>query len=349
MMRCTLTILSLLFLPALAGAHHAIGGNYEANTVIEIEGEVTDVIWRNPHVQVSMRVTGPDGEVQDWDMATTSLSNMRRWQMDPAFIAVGDTIRVAGNPARRGGQGMYIRNVLTARGEEVLLGPNIEPRWSDRLIEMAESRRLAVGDTSEPELGIFRIWSNPDNIPLLIRRNWGRIPENRPNLTQSALEAVDAFVWERDNPLRNCTPKGMPAIMEAPYPFEMRREGENIVWHNEEYDTIRTIHMSSDTSAEDQPDSLLGYSTGRWEDERTLVVTTTNMNWGHFDGLGIPTTTDSVLLERFTLSPLGDRLDYSMTFTDPEIFVAPVTFAKHWIWFPDAAVNPYECSIAAED
>jgi len=38
-----------------------------------------------------------------------------------------------------------------------------------------------------------------------------------------------------------------------------------------------------------------------------------------------------------------------MTFTDPAIFVAPVTFTKHWIWFPDAAVNSYECLIAAED
>lgn len=349
MMRSKITILTLLLVPALTSAHHAIGGNYEANTVIEVEGEVTSVIWRNPHVQVSMRVTGSDGEAQDWEMATTSLSNMRRWQMDPDFIAVGDVIRVAGNPARRGGAGMYIRNVLTARGEEVLLGPNIEARWSDRIIEMAESRRLAVGDTSAPELGIFRIWSNPDTIGLLIPRNWGRQPENRPKLTQAARDAVDAFVWARDNPLRNCSPKGMPAIMEAPYPFEMRQEGENIVWHNEEYDTVRTIHMSPNASADGQPGSLLGYSVGRWEDERTLVVETTNMNWGHFDGLGIPARTESQLVERFTLSPLGDRLDYSMTFIDPEIFVEPVTFTKHWVWFPDAEVNPYECLVAAED
>ncbi len=296
-----------------------------------------------------MRVISEDGTVQDWDMATTSLSNMRRWQMERDFIAVGDRIRAAGNPARDGGNGMYIRNILTTRGEEVLLGPNIEPRWSDQLVEMSESRQLGRGDTSAPELGIFRVWSHPDTIGMLIPRNWGRVSENRPKLTAMAREAVDNFVWERDNPLGNCARKGMPTIMEAPYPFEFRREGDDIVWHNEEFDTVRLIHMDPNASADGQPESLLGYSTGRWEDDRTLVVETTKMGWGHFDGLGVPTTADAVLVERFTVSLQGDRLDYSMTITDPAVFTTPVTLSKHWVWFPDAEVGAYECLREAED
>jgi len=349
MIRFASLAVCLLLFPLIPVAHHAVGGNYEAGTVVEVEGEVTGVLWRNPHVQVSMRVTGPDGTAQDWDMATTSLSNIRRWQMDPNFIAVGETIRVAGNPALRGEHGIYIRNVLTTRGEEVLLGPNIEPRWSNRIVEMADSRRLGQGDPSAPELGIFRIWSTPDNIPMLIPRNFGRIAENRSKLTPSARQAVDAFVWERDNPLRNCQAKGMPTIMEAPYPFELRRDGGDIIWHNEEYDTVRRIHMSPDAAATGQPESLLGYSVGYWENDRTLVVTTTKMGWGHFDGLGVPLTGDTVMLERFTLSPLGDRLDYTATFTDPAIFTEPVTLAKHWVWYPDAMVETYDCTRAAED
>ena len=149
-------------------------------------------------------------------MATTSLSNLRRWQMDPDFIEVGDTIRVAGNPLRRGGQGLYLSNVLTSDGQEVLLGGGVEPRWTDRTIEMAESRRLGLGDPSAPELGIFRVWSTPPGIPTLIPRDMGVTPEGRVNLTEAALQSVDAFVWERDNPLRNCAPKGMPLIMHAP-------------------------------------------------------------------------------------------------------------------------------------
>ncbi len=348
MMLPRLFFLGLLFLPITSFGHHAVANVYDPREVIEIEGEVTKLLWRNPHVVITVSVRNNSGEVEVWDMATTSLSNLRRWQIDPNFIEIGDTIRVAGNPARRG-VGMYISHVLTTGGEEVLLAPSAEPRWSDRVVEMAESRRLGIGDTSAPELGIFRIWSTPDNIPTLIPRNLGQTPSGRANLTEAALQSVDAFVWERDNPLQNCAPKGMPLIMHAPYPFEFVRDGDNILWHNEEYDTVRTIHMATDASPEGQPDSLLGYSVGRWEDNRTLVVTTTHMNWGHLDGQGIPASTVAETVERFAVSPQGDRLDYSMTFTDPENLIEPMTFGKHWIWYPDAEVNEYDCSRAAEN
>ena len=341
--------LFLLSVPGVSSAHHAVAGNYDSQTVIEVEGEITSILMRNPHPQISMRVVTDSGEVQNWEMATTALSNMRRWQIDPNFIQVGDTIRAAGNPAIRIEHGLYISNVLTADGEEVLLGGSVQPIWTDRTIEMSASRRAGLGDTSSPELGIFRVWSTVDNIPMLMPRNIGRTPEGRSNLTDAALQAVDAFVWARDNPLRNCAQKGMPLIMEAPYPFEFVQDGENIVWHNEEFDTRRTIHMSPDASAAGQPDSVLGYATGHWEDERTLVVNTSHVNWGHFDGQGIPGSTQATSVERFTLSPQGDRLDYSITISDPVYLVEPMTFGKHWVWYPDAEVGVYDCLTAAED
>jgi len=348
-MRLSIAVLSILLVSLSATAHHAVGGNYDAMKVIEIEGEVTAILWRNPHVQVTMRVLGQDGQSQTWDMATTALSNMRRWQLPPEFIKVGDMIRVAGNPGLHDEHSLYIRNVLTTSGREVLLGNNIEPIWTDRLIEMSASRKAGVGDSSRPELGIFRIWSTPDGIPMLIPRNFGKQPEYRSKLSQVAREAVDAFVWERDNPLQNCSPKGMPMIMEAPYPFEFIRQGDEILWHDEEFDTVRTIHMAPGASADGQAPSLLGYSTGRWEDERTLVVTTTRMGWGHFDGLGVPITPDAVAVETFAMSPQGDRLDYTMTVTDPAVFAEPVTLGKHWVYYTDAVVGKYDCLRAAED
>ncbi len=344
----TYTLIGLTSFNDLA-AHHAVAGSYDTSRMIEVEGIVTDVLWRNPHVQVSLQGTDESGQESVWELATTSLSNMRRWKIAPDFLAVGDSIRVAGNPAVRGEHGLYIRNILTRSGEEVLLGLNLQPRWSNQTIEMAESRRLGIGDTSTPELGIFRVWSTPDNIPVLIPRSFGRDPANRANLTQPAVAVLDAYVWERDNPLRDCAPKGMPTIMEAPYPFVMIQDGDEILWHNEEYDTVRTIHMSPDVSAGSRAPSLLGYSIGRWENERTLVVNTTNMNWGHFDGQGVQLSTSARTIERFQLSELGDRLDYALIVVDPETFIQPVSLEKYWVWYPDAAVGTYECSLSAED
>ncbi len=332
-----------------APAHHAVAGSYDTSQMVEVSGVVTDILWRNPHVQLSIRSTDGDGTEEIWELATTSLSNIRRWQIAPDFIEVGDSVRVAGNPAVRGEHGLYARHVLTAGGEEVLLAPELEPRWSDLVIEMAESRQRGVGDRSAPELGIFRVWSTPDNIPMLIPRDFPTNPDNRRNMTPAALTALDSFVWERDNPLRNCAPKGMPTIMEAPYPFEFRRDGTDIVWHIEEFDTVRTISMTGDAGGEAPAPSLLGHSTGSWEDEHTLVVRTTAMNWGHFEAQGTPLSAEAEAIERFRVSEFGDRLDYTLTVIDPATFIEPVTLQKHWVWYPDAEVGTYDCSTEAED
>lgn len=146
----------------------------------------------------------------------------------------------------------------------------------------------------------------------------------------------------------NCTPKGMPTIMEAPYPWEFIQDGEDIVFHQEEYDTWRTIHMGPDASPEGEPATLLGYSTGHWEGE-TRVVRTTNTTWRNFNTLGVPLSAAAEMVERFTMVADGSRMEYEMTFADPATFTEPVTLPVHWIWYPDAEVGAYDCLLDAED
>ena len=107
--------------------------------------------------------------------------------------------------------------------------------------------------------------------------------------------------------------------------------------------------MSPNASTDGQLNSLLGYSLGYWEDEFTLVVNTSHVNWGNFDGQGVPASTQLESIERFELSRQGDRLDYSITISDPVYLIEPMTFGKHWVWYPDAEVGVYDCLIAAED
>ena len=340
--------LSLFFLPIASFGHHSVSGLYERDTVLEVEGEVTSVLWRNPHVAFTMSVRDENGEAQEWDMAMTALSNLRRWQIPRDFLVVGETVRVAGSPAKRGANSMYISNALRPNGEEILLLANATPRWSDRTVEMSESRRAGIGDPSEPERGIFRVWSKPYGVSNLIPRNFGQRPELNGVLTESALAAATAYSQRTDNPIRNCTPKGMPTIMEAPYPWEFIPDGEDIVFHQEEYDTWRTIHMGADASAEGEPATLLGYSAGHWEGD-TLMVRTTNTTWRNFDTLGVPLSAAAVVDERFMMVPDGSRMNYDMTVTDPSTFKEPVTLDVHWIWYPDAEVGAYDCLLAAED
>ena len=335
--------LAFLTFPFSISAHHSVAVIFNTTEVVEAEGEITSLIWRNPHVRFELSVEGEGGEAEIWNIETTSLTNFRRRGLEGQLLHLGDTIRVAGNPARSGSGRIYVENILLANGEEEVTESRGQPRWSDKAL--GGDGPSGDGDGSALQLGIFRVWSSPLSQGLLFPEDVSPIFDyDRYPLTASARQAVEAFDPVADSPILNCVSKGMPTIMEQPYPMRFFLRGGDIILHMEEFDTFRTIHMAPDATAEGQPGSKLGYSTGRWE-EGSLIVITRYANWGYFDVVGVPLSEDPHIAERFTLNENGARLDYTLTVTDPETFTEPVTLSKFWAWYPEVTVEPYECQI----
>ncbi len=117
--------LGMLLLPWLAFSHHTFGYTFNTSQVAEIEGEVIDVQWANPHIVFSMRTD--DGEI--WSIESNSPSGMERRTISRDVISVGNRFRLAGFPARDGSNGMHASNILLSDGREVVLRPGSEPRW----------------------------------------------------------------------------------------------------------------------------------------------------------------------------------------------------------------------------
>ena len=65
--------------------------------------------------------------------------------------------------------------------------------------------------------------------------------------------------------------------------------------------------------------------------------------WPNIDMTGIPNSPETHMIERFARSADGNRLDYTMTITNAEIFTQPVTLSKSWLNVPGATVEPYGC------
>lgn len=330
-----------VLLPLASFAHHSVSAWFDRAAVTELEGELTELRWQNPHIRFTLKVTGEDGREVLWDMESLSVSGISRTGLAPELFQVGDRLRVAGNPSRRNLNNVFVRNILLPSGEEIVLGG--EARWSDRTLRGGETLTAREGIAADPSQGIFRVWSTGSATSMIFPENID--PDfdlNTYPLTAAARAAVDAFDQYEDDPTIDCVPKGMPLIMEQPYPMEFVEQGENILLRLEEYDTVRTIRMDTDAEPARQSAARLGYSVGRW-DGRTLEVTTTRVSSGHFDSVGIPLSEAAVIVERFMPSEDGARLDYHMTVTDPATFTAPVEVEKHWIWLPDIEVRPYEC------
>ncbi len=73
------------------------------------------------------------------------------------------------------------------------------------------------------------------------------------------------------------------------------------------------------------------------------MVTTSHIDWPYLDSSGVPQGPASTIVERFTPTSDGTRLNYTMTITDPATFTEPVELRRSWVWRPSEVVRPYEC------
>ncbi len=68
--------------------------------MIELEGEITRVLWRNPHVRFTISARDASGQETLWEIGSQSVSTLRRKNVTTVLVAVGDNIRVADNPSK---------------------------------------------------------------------------------------------------------------------------------------------------------------------------------------------------------------------------------------------------------
>jgi len=330
------TLMAWSMLAVGLAAHHS-GSEYDRTTV-EIEGQLLEVAWQNPHVHFFVRTADRSGTKVTWDIEANSLSILRRTDATPENLKVGDTVKVAGSPSRRAPNRMWAMNILAANGREIVLGPGVAPRWKTTALG-SKSTWFEGGTTINKTAGLFRVWSTKFNEPGgLWRRDYP--------LTDAAKKARAAFNPLTDSVAPGCRPKGMPTIMEQPYPIEFVNKGDTILLRLEEYDSVRTINMASTSNVDSSPKTLLGRSKGRWEGN-TLVVTTARIDWPYFDPSGIPQSGSSSIVERFTPTSDGTRLNYTMTVTDPATFTEPLELKRSWVWRPGETVKPYNCKAPA--
>ncbi len=318
-----------------ASAHHSRTAFYDTSRLVELEGEITRVLWRHPHVRYWLQADQASGGAL-WELETTPPSILEREGISQALLAAGTHVRVAGPPARFVQDAMEVSHVLLPDGREVHLYANLETLWSDNTVERSlqafdpqavEAARLAAQ-------GIFRVWSKAGGI-----QNQPRFWLDTYPLTESATTAAAGWDALKESDT-GCKAKGMPNIMSNIWPFEFVDEGEVIRLKIEEFDQIRLIHMQ-ESSAEPTPQPM-GYSTGKWEDGE-LLVTTTGILPDYFGAQGITLGSKALVVERFTLSDDESRLDYAMTVTDPATFTAPVIQHTWWTWRPGEMIKPYDC------
>lgn len=338
LLKSALLLSVYLGVSSLVFAHHSTS-EYDTVNMVELEGEIVEVFWRNPHVMLHM-TTMEDGEQVTWVLEGSSVSSQVRRGLTKGLVQIGDKVKVAGNASTRRDHDMLVQHLLLPSGQELLLRGNRAPRWPEaKVVELnteidPEKAAAATAD------GIFRVWS------------WGRLERgwwffgdtDKFPLTEVALAKHSEWNEYTDNLQVDCVAPGMPNTMGNPYPIEFVKVGDNIEMRAEEFDVIRTIHMNGEPDAS-IPHSHHGYSIGRWEDENTLVVSTANINYPYFNRVGVSQSDEVQTEERFIVDNAEGKLHYELTVTDPWALTEPFNWKALWVWNPGEIVGKYDCAI----
>ena len=328
----------LITFPSVGLTHHA--RTEFSQTIVEMEGELTAIAWRNPHPVMELRVREDSGE-KLWRLEIFLDANtLARNSLTGDLFAVGDRIRVVGQPSTRRDV-LLLRNVLREDGTEVAVTLEGEPYWDERrIVEIdvpatPEEERYTEAAIQSAE-GIFRIWTVAD---------WGRdrFQKRDPPLTAAASASRAEWDELRDEPQIRCEPPGMPSAMRNPHPIEFSRDGSDIILRLEEFELTRRIHMNPDARTANAASSPMGYSVGRWEGD-SLVVETTNVDYPYLDQRGAPQSPELEVFERFTLSDDERSLDWEITVSDPGTLTESMNYARtHYSWIPSQRIRLWNC------
>ena len=327
-------------------AHHGAVTNtalYNTDEIRELEGELTEVLWQNPHTRGRLSVVNDAGEETVWEVELGPGPNSmaRRGLAAEDFLG---HVKIAGYAARRGTNGLGALHVLLPDGREIVQS-NRSLRWGS--VEVANPPAVIdpakIAAAREAADGIFRMWGR--------RRGTNIEPQLRALelvFTDRGRELNAAYDPLEDNiEVVECR-QGMPDAMFDPVQMDIVNEGDRIILHIEQYDTRRIVYMDREAAPAEPVPSDTGHSTGRWEGD-TLVVTTTHIGWPYYTEIGMPQSEQASYVERFSISDGGNRLDYSIVIDDPVVLTEPFMLESFREWTPGVEIPPYNCVIAWED
>ena len=319
-----------------------------------MEGTLVELRWRNPHIYFVLEVAEDNGETQNWIMETGTIYMIGRAGVTRDMFEVGDTLRVAGNRSTTFDDKFWLTNVLLPAGRiseepaEVLVVGRGGPRWTDKLVVGGrdnwsnEAFNDPTGITKGE--GFFRVWSPPGANSISPLQHPDALPLDQ--ITTAASKAVKE-IWDPYAFDAACELPGLPRVNHGPHPHQFIDGGDRILFVSEEFDISRTFHLDSAGNPEDQPFSPLGYSVAKWENENTLSVETTRVNFPYMDLGGNGQSEQVKLVERYVLSDDESRMDYTVTITDPVMLTAP--YIKTGVWIDlDEGMASYNCVVTAD-
>lgn len=321
----SLLALSVAMAGAPAALAHHSAAAFNTQESVTITGTVSEYSFRNPHVYMTLEVTRPDGSSHELEVEAGAASVLNPLGFTRDSVAVGDIVRVSGNPGRRDPEGLMLgRELYKDDGSYFPL--NISSR---SIYEDSEAAAGSIAGTWFPPRTSFFSYLGDG-------ANW--------SLTEAG-QAASSNVDPRATTQKDCIPIAAPGLMVYPVANTVSVEGDRVVMDIDWLDSERVIWLDGREHPPASETFLHGYSVGRWDGD-ALEVDTRNYS-EHEMGLSmaVPGSTRKRLRERFELSEDGKKLIYSVILEDPVYLAAPVEWSGEWLYRPQMSHSNERCDL----
>jgi hypothetical protein len=290
-------------------------------SVVRIEGTVTEFSFRNPHVYVMVDSPNDNGENVAWKFQLGSSMGLVRGGWDKDTLAPGDNVVVRGHPAVSGKPyGLFLTVELDGEPIERNRSVATETVKSSSLEGVWRGDRSTIGD--------FTLFFD----------------QIIPN--QKGIEARNSFnPLSAENPISTCTGRPTPSTLasSAGYLSEVEIVDDTIIFRNEIFGAEKTVYMAGRGHPENGERTLYGHSIGWWEGD-TLIVDAVSFA-DHLSPYqnGIPSGSQKHVIEKYRLINDGYRIAVELFMEDPEFLAEPLIEQMEWIYSPDFQLSTWEC------
>ena len=170
----------------------------------------------------------------------------------------------------------------------------------------------------------------------------GHPPTDSVSLTPTGQAEFETFSRESD-PTLQCIMPGVPLGIVDPYPLEIIQQDHQISFLYEHFHMVRRIFLDRTEPPEGWWPSLVGFSSGHWEDD-TLVVKTTHMSPNNLmwhTGMPFSGDPETYVIERYEFA--GDRFALTAEVFDPRYYEEPYVIRGYRERNSDGIIVEYEC------
>jgi hypothetical protein len=118
----TMLVISFLLGGLPAAAHHAFGGEFDANRPVLLRGKIVKVELVNPHTWIHVEVVKEDGTKEVWMVEGGSPNSLLRRGVTKTSLPEGTEIVVDGYQSKDGTNKANGRDVTFPDGKKLVLG-----------------------------------------------------------------------------------------------------------------------------------------------------------------------------------------------------------------------------------